>query len=195
MGSERVSHDWATFTFTFIVFLVVMYRCESWTIKKAEHQRIDVFKLWCWRRLLRAPWKAGRSNQSIFFFFQLEANYFTILWWFLPYIHMNQPWVYMCFPFWPSLLPPSSSLPSGSSQCTSCEHPASCIEPGLIPVNLKRNQPWILFGRILLKLKLQYFGDLMRTADSLEKTLMLEKIEGRRRRQLQRMRWLDGITN
>ena len=61
--------------------------------------------------------------------------------------------------------------------------------------NLKRNQPWILFGRILLKLKLQYFGDLMRTADSLEKTLMLEKIEGRRRRQLQRKRWLDGITN
>ena len=112
----------------------------------------------------------------------------------LPYIHMNQSWVYMCSPFWPSLPPPSPSHPSGSSQCTSCEHPASCIKPGLKSVNLKGNLPWILFGRILLKLKFQYFGDLMQTADSLEKTLMLGKIEGRRR-PWQRMRWLDGITS
>ena len=102
-----------------------MYRCESWVIKKAEHQRIDAFELWCWRRLLRVPWTARRSNQSI-----LKE-----------------------------------------------------ISPG-----------WSLEG-LLLKLKLQYFGHMMWRADSLEKTLMLGKIEGRRRRGRQRMRWLDGITD
>ena len=108
-----------------IVFLVVMDRCESWAIKKAECQRIDAFKLWCWKRLLRVPWTAWRSNQSI----------------------------------------------------------------------LKGNQPWILsLEGLMLKQKLQYFGHLMWRADSLEKTLMLGEIEGRRRRGQQRMRWLDGIT-
>ena len=107
-----------------MVFPVVMYGCESWTIKKAEHQRINAFELWCWRRLLRVPWTAGRSNQSI-----LE------------------------------------------------------ISPGCTLVGL------------MLKLKLQYFGHLMRRADSFEKTLMLGKIESRRRRGRQRMRWLDGITD
>ena len=108
-----------------MVFPVVMYGCESWTVKKAEHWRIDVFELWCWRRLLRVPWTARRSNQSI-----LKE-----------------------------------------------------ISPG-----------WSLEG-LMLKLKLQYFGYLMRRADSFEKTLMLGKIEGRRRRGQQRMRWLGGITD
>ena len=104
-----------------MVFPVVMYGCESWTIKKAEHQSIDAFDLWCWIRLLRVPWTARRSNQSI----------------------------------------------------------------------LKEIHPGCSLGGLMLKLKLQYFGHLMRRADSLEKTLML----GRRRRGRQRMRWLDGITD
>ena len=108
-----------------MVFPVVMCGCESWTIKKAEQWRIDGFKLWCWRRLLRVPWTARRSNQSI-----------------LKEISLG------------------------------------CSLEGL-----------------MLKLKLQYFGHLMRKADSLEKTLMLGKIEGRRSKAQQRMRWLDGITN
>ena len=108
-----------------VVFPVVMYGCESWTVKKAEHQKIDAFELWCWRRLLRVPWTARRSNQSI----------------------LNQ------------------------------------ISPGCSLEGLR------------LKLKLQYFGHLMRRDDSLEKTLMLGKIEGSRRRGWQRRRWLDGITN
>ena len=106
-----------------MVFLAIMYGYESWTIKKAEHRRIDAFERWCWRRLLRVPWTARRSNQCI-----LEE------------------------------ISPEYSLAG-------------------------------------LKLKLQYFGHLMRTADSLEKTLMLGKIEGKRRRGRQRMRWLDGITD
>ena len=106
-----------------MVFPVVMYGCESWTVKKAECQRIDAFALWCWRRLLRAPWTARRSNQSI----------------------------------------------------------------------LKEISPGISLEGMMLKLKLQYFGHLMRRADSLEKTLMLGGIGGRRRRARQRMRWLDGI--
>ena len=108
-----------------MIFPVVMYRCESWTIKKAEHWRIDAFELWCWRRLLRVPWTASRSNQSI----------------------------------------------------------------------LKQISPGCPLEGLMLKLTLQYFGHLMWRADSLEKTLILGKIEGRRRRGRQRMRWLDGITN
>ena len=103
----------------------VMYGCESWTVKKAEHWRIDAFELWCWRRLLRVPWTARRSNQSI----------------------------------------------------------------------LKEISPEYSLEGLMLKLKLQYFGHLMQRADSFEKTLMLGKIEGRRRRGRQRMRQLDGITN
>ena len=108
-----------------MVFLVVMYRCESWTIKKAEHQRIDALELWCWRRLLRVPWTARRSNQSI----------------------------------------------------------------------LKEISPGCSLKGLMLKLKLQYFGHLLRRADSFEKTLMLGKIEGRQRRGRHRVRWLDGITD
>ena len=109
-----------------MVFPVVMYGCESWTIKKAEHQRIDAFELWCWRRLLRVPWTARRSNPSI----------------------------------------------------------------------LKEISPEYSLEGLMLKLKLQYFGHLIqRTDDSFEKTLMLGKIEGRRRRGCQRMRWLEGITD
>ena len=108
-----------------MVFLVLMYGCESWTIKKAEHQRIDAFELWCWRRLLRVPWTERRSNQSI----------------------------------------------------------------------LKEISPGCSLEGLMLKLKLQYFGHLMQRPDSLEKTLMLGKIEGRRRGGWQRMRWLDGITD
>ena len=108
-----------------IVFPIVIYGCESWTIKKAEHQRFDAFELWCWRRHLRVPWTARRSNQSI----------------------------------------------------------------------LKEISPEYSLEGLMLKLKLQYFGPLMQRTDSLEKTLMLGKIEGRRRRGWQRMRWLDGITD
>ena len=108
-----------------MVFPVVMYRCENWTVKKAEHPRIDVFELWCWRRLLRVPWTARRSNQSI----------------------------------------------------------------------LKETSPGCSLEGLMLKLKLQYFGYLMWKVDSLEKTLMLGGIGGRRRRGRQRMRWLDGITD
>ena len=108
-----------------MVFTVVTYGCESWTVKKAKHRRIDAFELQCWRRHLRAPWTARRSNQSI----------------------------------------------------------------------LKEISPGCSLEGLMLKLKLQYFGHLMQRADSLEKTLMLGKIEGRRRRGRQRMRWLDGITD
>ena len=113
-----------------MVFPVVMYGCESWTIKKAEGQTIDAFELWCWRRLLRVPWTARRSNQSI--------------------------------------------LQEISPGCSLEEMICSLEE---------------------LKLKLQYFGYLMQRTDSLEKILMLGKIEGKRKRGRQRMRWLDGITN
>ena len=108
-----------------MVFPVVMYGCESWTIKKAEHWRIDAFELWCWRILLRVPWTARRSNQS----------------------------------------------------------------------TVKEISPGCSLEGLMLKLKLQYFGHLMQRGDSLEKTLMLGKIEGKRRRGRQRMRWLDGITD
>ena len=107
------------------VFPLVMYGCESWTIKKAEHQRIDAFQLWCWKRLLRVPWTARRSNQSI----------------------------------------------------------------------LKEIRPGCSLEGLMLRLKFQTFGHLMRRADSFEKTLMLGKIEGGRRRERQRTRWLDGITH
>ena len=108
-----------------MVFPVVMYGCECWTLKKVEHQGIDAFELWCWRRLLRVPWTARRSNQPI----------------------------------------------------------------------LKEISPEYLLEGLMLKLKFQYFGHLMGRTDSSEKTLMLGKIEARRRRGQQRMRWLDGITD
>ena len=108
-----------------MVFPVMMYGCESWTVKKAEHRRIDAFELWCWRRLLRVPWTAKRSNHSI----------------------------------------------------------------------LKEISPGISLEGLLLQLKLQYFGHLMGRVDSLEKTLMLGWIGGRKRRGRQRMRWLDGVTD
>ena len=108
-----------------MVFPVVMCGCESWTVKKAERRRIDAFERWCWRRLLRVPWTARRSNQSI----------------------------------------------------------------------LKEISPGYSLDGLMLKLKLQYFGHLMRRTDSTENTLMLGKIEGGRRREQQRMRWLDGITD
>ena len=108
-----------------MVFPVVMYGCEIWTVKKAERRRIDAFELWCWRRLLRVPWMARRSNQSI----------------------------------------------------------------------LKEISPGCSLEGMMLKLKLQYYGHFMRRVDSLEKTLMVGRIESRRRRRRQRMRWLDGITS
>ena len=108
-----------------MVFPVVMYGCDTWTVKKAECRRIDGFELWCWRRLLKIPWTARKSNQSI----------------------------------------------------------------------LKEISPGISLKRLMLKLKLQYFGHLLRRVDSLEKTLMLGGIGGRRRRGRQRMRWLDGVTD
>ena len=108
-----------------MVFAVVTYGCESWTVKKAEHRRLDAFELWCWRRLLQVPWIARRSNQSI----------------------------------------------------------------------LKETSPGCSLEGLTLRLKLQYFGHLMRRVNSLKKTLMLGGIGGRRRREQQRMRWLDGITD
>ena len=108
-----------------MVFPVVMYGCESWTVKKAEHRKIDAFELWCWRRLLRVPWTARRSNQFI----------------------------------------------------------------------LKEISPGCSLERLILRLKLRYFGHLMRRADLFAKILLLGKIEGRRRRGQQRMRWLDGVTD
>ena len=125
--------DWAVLVFVLELYKSLRYfninlltnRCESWTIKKVEHQRIDAFELWCWSRLLRVPWTVRRSNQSI----------------------------------------------------------------------LKEVSPGCSLEGLMLKLKLQYFGHLMQRADSFEKTLMLGKIEGRRRRGQQRIRWLDGITN
>ena len=125
LKSREVSLPTKVHLVTAMVFPVVMYGCESWTIKKAERRRIDAFELWCWRRLLRVPWTARRSNQSI----------------------------------------------------------------------LKEISPRCSLEGLMLKLKLQYFGHLMRRADSLEKTLMLGMIEGRRRRGWQRMRWLDGIID
>ena len=142
MVSHRVGHDWSDLEDSIfksrdvtlptkvslvkaMVFPVVMYGCESWTMKKAEHWRIDAFELWCWRRPLRVPWISRRSSQSI----------------------------------------------------------------------LKEIIPRYSLEGLMLKLKLQYFGHLMQRADSLEKTLMLGKIEGSRRRGWQRMRWLDGITD
>ena len=122
-GSGRSPRKWQPTKA--VVFPVVMYGCESWSVKKAEHRRIDAFELWCWRRLLRVPWTARRSNQSI----------------------------------------------------------------------LKEISPGISSEGMMLKLKLQYFGHLMRRVDSLEKTLMLGGIGGRRRRGQQRMRWLDSITD
>ena len=136
MRLQRIGHDWVTNTFTFsrfihkLLYILIlscthMYGCESWTIKKAEHRRIDAFELWCWRRPLRVPWTARRSTQSI----------------------------------------------------------------------LKEISPGCSLEGLMLKLKLQYLGHLMQRADSFEKTLMLGKIEGRRRRGRQRMRWLDGIID
>ena len=130
---QCVSYNWFMFktfqqsfnSIILMVFPMVMYRCESWTVKKAEHWRIDAFELWCWRRLLRVPWTARRSNQSI----------------------------------------------------------------------LKEISPGISLEGMMLQLKLQYFGHLMRSIDLLEKTLMLGGTGGRRRRGRQRMRWLDGITD
>ena len=124
MGLHRVRHDWSDLAAVADVFWNWL-SCESWTIKKAERWRLNAFELWCWRRLLRVPWTARRSNQSI----------------------------------------------------------------------LKQISPGYTLEGLMLKLKLQNFGHLMRRADSFEKTLMLGKIEGRRRRGRQRMRWLDGITD
>ena len=129
LDSELKSRDFTLLTkvqlVQAMVFPVVMYGCESWTIKKAEHQRIDAFELWCWKRLLRVRWTSRRLNQSI----------------------------------------------------------------------LKEINPEYSLEGLMLKLKLQYFGYLMQRTDSLEKPLMLGKVEGRRRRGRQRMRWLDGITD
>ena len=124
-NKDTIKKQKVTYLVKALVFPVVMYGCESWTVKKAEHQRIDAFELWCWRRLLRVPWTAGRSNQSI----------------------------------------------------------------------LKEISPGCSLEGLMLKLKLQNISHLMQRDDSFEKTLMLGKIEGRRRRGRQRMRWLNGITN
>ena len=125
LKSRDITLPTKVFLIKAMVFPVIMYGCESWTVKKAEHQKIDAFELWHWRRLLRVPWTTRRSSQSI----------------------------------------------------------------------LKEISPGCLLEGLMLKLKLQYFGHVMQRIDSLEKTLILGGIEGRRRRGRQRMRWLDGITD
>ena len=125
----------------------------------------------------------------------MEANYYTILWWVLPYINMKQPWVYMCPTILNLLPPPSPPHPCGLSQSTSFECPASCIELALVIYFTYGNRPGCSLEGLMLQLKLQYFGHLIWRVDSLEKTLMLGEIRGRRRRGWQRMRRLDGITD
>ena len=122
---KKIGYHKVRYSLNLKAITAVMYGCESWTVKKAEHERIDAFELWCWRRLLRVPWTARRSNQFI----------------------------------------------------------------------LKEISPGCSLEGLMLKLRLQYFGHLLRRADSLEMTLMLGGIGGRRRRGQQRMRWLDGITD
>ena len=163
-----------------MVFPVAMYGCESWTVKKAEQWRIDAFKLWYWRRLF------------FFFFFVVD----------LSYIEMKQPWVYMCSPSRSPLPPPSPPAPSRSSQCTRSEslsHASNLRVPWIAKRSnqsiLKEINPEFSLEGLMLKLKLQYYAYPMQTASSLEKTLMLGKIGGRRRRWRQKMRWLDGMTN
>ena len=147
-----------------MVFPVVMCQCESWIIKKAEHQRVDAFKLWCWRRLLRIPWSVRRSNQSIL----KEIN--------------------------PKYLLEGLMLKLKLQYFSYQMQRANSLEKTLMlgKIESRRRRGW---QRMRCLLKLQYFGHLMRRADSFEKTLMLGKIEGRRRRGRQRMRWLNGITN
>jgi len=144
---------------------------------------------------LGVPWTARISNQSILFFFSNFIFKLYIIVLVLPNIKMNPPQVYMCSPSRTLLPTPSPYHPSGPSQCTSPKHPASCIEPGLNQSVLKEISLGCSMEGLTLKLKLQYFGHLVRGVDSLEKTLMLGGIGGRRRRGRQRMRWLDGITD
>ena len=173
-----------------MVFPVVMCGCESWTIKKAEHQRIDAFELLCWRRFLRFSWKEtyDKARQHI----KKQRHYFAdigpysqsygfsssrVWMWELDY---KESWAPKNWCFWTVVLEKT------------LESPLDCKE--IQPVHPKGNHSWILEG-LMLQLKLQYFGHLMQRLNSLEKTLILGKTEGRRRRGWQRMRWLDGITN
>ena len=161
------------------VFSIVMYECEIWTIKKAECQRIDAFDLWCWRRLLRVPWTARRSNQAILkeisheyslegMMLKVKLQSFGHLMW---RIDAFEVWC------WRRLLrDPWTARRSNLSI-------------------LKEISPEYSLGGLMLKLKFQYFGHLMWSLDSLEKTLMLGGIGDSRRRERQKMRWLDGITD
>ena len=146
-----------------MVFPEVMYGCESWTMKKAEHQRIDAFELWCWRRLLRIPWTARRSNQSI--------------------LKEISPWCSLA----------GLMLKLKLQYIDHLMWRANSFEKTLMLGSLACCSPWMFIGSLMLKLKLQYFGHLMQRTDSLEKTLMLGKIEGKWRRGWQRMRWLDEM--
>ena len=170
-----------------MVYPVVMYACESWTIKKSEHWRIDAFELWYWRRLLRAPWTARRSNQSILKeWIESHSVVSNSLW---PHgILQARILEWVAFPF-----------SRGSSQLRD-RNQISHMAGGFLTSwaareALKEINPEYSLEGLMLKLKPQYFGQLIQRADSLEKTLMLGKIEGRKRRGWQRMEWLDGITN
>ena len=179
-----------------MVFPVVMYGYESWTIKKAEHQRTDAFQLWCWRSVLRVPWTTRRSNKSTLKEINPEYSLeeaFLVAQMVKNLLAMQKTWVQS--PGWEELLvkgmPPTPVFLPGEShgqKSLVSYSPWGCKELD----TTEQLTQHLLEG---LRLKLQYFGYLMRRADSLEKTLMLGKIEGRRRRGRQRMRSLDGIIN
>ena len=202
-----------------MVFPVVMYGCESWTVKKAERRRIDAFELWCWKRLLRVPWTARRSNQSIL----KEIN---------PGISLEGMTVKLKLQYFGQLMRRVDSLEKtlmlggiggrrrrGRQRMRWLDGITDSMDVYLSELwevvmgreawhavihgvaesdmteQLKEISPGISLERMMLKLKLQYFGHLMQRVDSLEKTLMLGGIGGRRRRGRRRMRWLDGITD
>ena len=198
--------------------------CKSWTIKKAECQRTDAFELWCWRRLLRVPWTDRRSNQSILkeigpeyslegFMLKPKFQYFDHLMWradsFEKILMLEQiegrrrrgwhrmRWLDGITTNEPELTPGAGDGQGGLVCCSSWGCKESDMTERLNWTELKWNEinPEYLLEGLMLKLKLQYFGHLIPKADSLEKILMLGKIEGRRRRGQQRMRWLDSITD
>ena len=208
-----------------MVFPVVMYGCESWTIKKAERRRIDAFELWCWRRLLRVPWTARRSNQSILneispgcslegLILKLKLQYFGHL------IRRADSFEKTLMlgkiegrrrrgrqrMRWLDGITDSMEVSLSELREMVMDREAWCAAiHGVVKsrtrlsdwteLNWKEISPYCSLEGLMLKLKIQYFGHLIRRADSFEKTLMLGKIQGGRRRGRQRMRWLDGITD